>query len=81
MAISERSVRDHCRNSKDAYYHRDHYINLPNDPNAKDRQLLAPSCSSEKEHSDGNREQNNSAREIHGLPPVNWHHNIRTPPP
>jgi hypothetical protein len=38
---------------------------LPNDPNAKDMQLLAPSCSSEKDHNDSNCKQNKTAGEIH----------------
>jgi hypothetical protein len=65
-AGSKRPIHDQCRNAKNSQGHRGHDVKLPNDPNAKDTQWLAASCSSEKEHEDSNRNQNKTAREIHG---------------
>jgi hypothetical protein len=70
MSLSEGPIHDHYRNAKNSQCHLGNYIKLPNDPNAKDRQWLAPSCSPEKHHSDASRKQNNSAREIHGRFPA-----------
>ena len=67
LAGSKGPIHDQCRNAKDSQCHRGHYIKLPNDPNAKDTQWLAPSCSPEKEHDDSSRNQNNSTCEIHSI--------------
>jgi hypothetical protein len=63
--ISEGPVYDDYRSAKNPNGHGGHDVKLSYDPNAKNAQWLAPSCPSEKEHSDGDRNQNNSACEIH----------------
>jgi hypothetical protein len=66
LAGSKRPIHDQCRNAKNPQCHRGHDVKLSNDPNAKDTQLLALSCSSEKEHADSNRNQNKTSCKIHG---------------
>src|SRR5450759_1930569 len=66
LAGSKRPIHDQCRNAKNPQCHRGHYVKLPSDPNAKDRQWLAASCSSEKKHNYSKRNQNKTACNIHG---------------